>query len=75
MKTIWDKSEIREVNSVGTFKEEFTEVCELQLKDYNFKSLDTSKGDLYPLTNMVGILNVLDWETEQVRINIAIEPT
>lgn len=75
MKTIWDKSEIRKVDTIGTFKEEYTEVCELVLKDYNFKSLSTSKGDLYPLTNMMGILSMLDEETEQVRVNVCIEPT
>lgn len=75
MSTIWNKSEIRKVNSIGTFKEAYTETCELVLKDYNFKSLDTSKNDLYPLTNMFGVLNMLDEETEQIRVNICIEPT
>lgn len=75
MKTTWNKSEIREVDKVSNLKEEFTEVCELVLKDYNFKSLSTSKNDLYPLTNMLGILDMLDEETEQIRVNIAIEPT
>lgn len=73
MNTIWNKSEIKKSNNIGKFKEEFTECCELILKDYNFKSLSTSKGDLYPLTNMMGILKMLD-DNEQIRINIAIEP-
>lgn len=75
IKTTWNKSEIRKVDDVAVFKEEFTEVCELVLKDYNFKSLSISKNDLYPLTNMMGILDMLDEETEQIRVNIAIEPT
>lgn len=73
MNTIWNKSEIKEVKNIGKFREEFTECCELILKDYNFKSLSTSKGDLYPLTNMMGILKMLD-DNEQIRVNIAIEP-
>lgn len=74
MDTIWNKSDIRETATLGTFKEEYTEVCELVLKDYNFKSTSISKGDLYPLTNMMGILKMIN-ENEQVRVNIAIEPT
>lgn len=73
MNTIWNKSEIKKVNHIGKFKEEYTECCELILKDYNFKSISTSKNDLYPLTNMFGIIKMID-ENEQVRVNIAIEP-
>ncbi len=50
-----------------------TEVCELILKDYNFKSLSVSKNDLYPLTNMMGILRTLN-DGETIRVNITIEP-
>ncbi|GAA0076226.1 hypothetical protein UT300005_06040 [Clostridium sp. CTA-5] len=73
MNTIWNKADIREVKTIGKFKKEYTECCELILKDYNFKSLSTNKNDLYPLTNMMGILKMLG-ENEQVRVNIAIEP-
>ncbi|WP_061342917.1 hypothetical protein [Clostridium botulinum] len=73
MNTIWNKSEIKTVKNIGKFKEEFTESCELILKDYNFKSLSTSKNDLYPLTNMMGILKMLE-DNGQIRVNITIEP-
>lgn len=76
MKTIWNKSEISrtEVSNVNSFNIKKTELCEIVLKDYNFKSLSTNRGNLYPLTNMMGIVKQLK-EGEQVRINIAIEPT
>ena len=75
MDTIWSNAEITKVNNIESemsFKN--TEVCELILKDYNFKSLSVSRGDLYPLTNMMGILKMLS-DNETVRVNIAIEPT
>ena len=75
MDTIWNNAEITKVNNIESemsFKN--TEVCELILKDYNFKSLSVSRGDLYPLTNMMGILKMLS-DNETVRVNIAIEPT
>lgn len=75
MHTIWNNAEITKVDNIESgmsFKN--TEVCELILKDYNFKSLSVSRGDLYPLTNMMGILKMLS-DNETVRVNIAIEPT
>lgn len=74
MDTIWNNSEISKVDDIDKMSFKNTEVCELILKDYNFKSLSVSRGDLYPLTNMMGILKMLN-EEETVRINIAIEPT
>ena len=74
MDTIWNNAEITKVDNIEngmSFKN--TEVCELILKDYNFKSLSVSRGDLYPLTNMMGILKMLN-DNETVRLNIAIEP-
>lgn len=74
MDTIWDKAEITKVNDIESMNFKNTEVCELILKDYNFKSLSVGRGDLYPLTNMMGILKMLS-DNETVRVNIAIEPT
>lgn len=74
MDTIWNNAEISKVDDIDKVSFKNTEVCELILKDYNFKSLSVSRGDLYPLTNMMGILKMLN-EEETVRINIAIEPT
>jgi hypothetical protein len=73
--TIYNKSEIRKVDDseLNNFNKTFTEVCEIVLKDFNFKSLSITKGDLYPLTNMMGVLKQLK-ENEKIRINIAIEP-
>lgn len=74
MDTIWDKSEITKVDNIERMNIKNTEVCELILKDYNFKSLSVSRGDLYPLTNMMGILKMLS-DDETIRVNIAIETT
>lgn len=74
MDTIWNNAEISKVDDIDKMSFKNTEVCELILKDYNFKSLSVSKGDLYPLTNMMGILKMLN-DNETVRVNIAIEPT
>ena len=74
MDTIWNKAEITKVDNIGEMNFKNTEVCELILKDYNFKSLSVSRGDLYPLTNMMGILKMLS-DDETIRVNIAIEPT
>lgn len=75
MKTVWNKSNISEVNTIplSNFNSSKTEICELVLKDFNFKSLNTNKKDLYPLTNMIGIIKDLK-DDEKVRVNIAIEP-
>ena len=74
MDTIWNNAEISKVDDIDKMNFKNTEVCELILKDYNFKSLSVSRGDLYPLTNMMGILKMLN-DNETVRVNIAIEPT
>ncbi|MBE6067792.1 MAG: hypothetical protein E7211_08880 [Clostridium lundense] len=76
MRTIWNKADISRTPqyNVNAFNRKKTEICEMVLKDYNFKSLSTDKSNLYPLTNMMGITKILK-EGEQVRINIAIEPT
>lgn len=76
MKTTWNRSEIRKVSNkdMKKFDPRHTEVCEIVLRDYNFKSLNTGRGNLYPLTNMLSVVNSLR-TGEQVRVNIAIEPT
>jgi hypothetical protein len=75
MKTVWNKAEISSTNreNIDNFNINNTAVCELVLKDYNFKSLSISKGHLYPLTNMFSVLRGIK-EGEQIRVNIAIEP-
>ncbi len=75
IKTVWNKAEISKTNrdKLNKFNHKNTEICELILKDYNFKSLSTSKGHLYPLTNMFSVLRGLK-DGEQVRVNIVIEP-
>ena len=72
-KTIWDKANIHEENLASNIKEETTELAELVLKDFNFKSLSTDKGDLYPLSNIMAITKVLNDE-ETIRISICFEP-
>ena len=72
-KTIWDKANIHEENLASNIKEETTELAELVLKDFNFKSLSTDKGDLYPLTNIMAITKVLNDE-ETIRISVCFEP-
>lgn len=47
--------------------------CEMVLKTYNYKSLNTDLSNQYPLTNMIGITKALK-DDEFVRVNIAIEP-
>ncbi|KJS81660.1 MAG: hypothetical protein JM58_16430 [Peptococcaceae bacterium BICA1-8] len=74
MKTVWNKSTIEPIaGEVESFTRQKTEVCELVLKDYNFKSFSTSKSDLYPLTNMIGVTKNLK-DNEKVRASITIEP-
>jgi hypothetical protein len=75
MRTVWNGSNINMTEGVEltNFDIDKTEICELVLKDYNFKSLNTDKGNLYPLTNMMGILRSLR-EDDQIRVCIAIEP-
>lgn len=75
MKTVWNKCNINETDGkeLIDFKIYKTEVCELILKDYNFKSLDTNRTNLYPLTNMLGIVRDLK-EDEKIRVFILIEP-
>ncbi|UYZ39093.1 hypothetical protein OD350_28895 (plasmid) [Clostridium beijerinckii] len=75
MKTIWNRSEVSrtEISNINSFNKNKTCLCEMVLKDFNFKSLSTAKNNLYPLTNMMGITKLLR-DSEQVRINIAIEP-
>ena len=48
--------------------------CEMVLKTFNYKSLNTDLSNQYPLTNMIGITKALK-DDEFVRVNIAIEPT
>ncbi|MFT9495877.1 hypothetical protein [Anaerosolibacter sp.] len=75
METVWKGCAIQRVerSDLGNFDIDKTEVCELVLRDYNFKSISTSKGDLYPLTNMLGITRDL-LEGERIRIHIAMQP-
>lgn len=76
MKTAWNRSEISKIPSINMiqFNQKNCEICEVVLKDYSFKSLSIDRRNLYPLTNMMGILRMLN-DGEQVRINVAIEPT
>ena len=73
MKTVWDKANIHRESIESPFVVSNTEFGELVLRDYNFKSLDTSKGDLYPLTNVMSLVKTLR-ENERVRISICFEP-
>lgn len=72
-KNTWDKANIHEDELDNDFAINDVEFGELVLRDYNFKSLSTSKGDLYPLTNLLGLTNVLN-DDERVRISICFEP-
>lgn len=80
IKAIWNNSAVLEVtkeelNELNKFDNDNSTVSRLISKTYNFKSLKTDKGDLYPLTNMLGIVSELDGELEEkVRLNFDIEP-
>lgn len=74
MATVWPKAELRVedlplILDVGGN----IQAGELVQRDYNFKSLECSTNDLYPLTNMLGIVKSLG-DDEEVRVNIVIEP-
>ena len=74
MATVWPKAELRVeelplILDVGGN----IQAGELVQRDYNFKSLECSTNDLYPLTNMLGIVKSMD-DSEEVRVNIVIEP-
>lgn len=73
--TIWNKADISEVTGkeLKSFTLEESDVCDLTLKDYNFKSLSADRGNLYPLNNMLGITKELQ-EGEKVRVNFSIDP-
>ena len=75
METVWKGCAIQEVDikAIGDFDIEKSEVSELVLKDYNFKSISTNKGDLYPLTNMLGITRDL-LKDEKIRVHMAMQP-
>lgn len=72
-KTTWDKANIYEDQLDNEFEIDNVEFGELVLKDFNFKSLNTAKSDLYPLTNLLGVTKVLNDE-ERVRVSICFEP-
>lgn len=72
-KTIWPKANIHEEALENEFNDSTTDLAELVLKDYNFKSLSTDKGDLYPLTNIMAITKTLN-DSERVRISLCFEP-
>lgn len=72
-KTIWPKANIHEEALENEFNDSTTDLAELVLKDYNFKSLSTDKGDLFPLTNIMAITKTLT-EDEHVRISLCFEP-
>lgn len=72
-KTTWDKANIHQDHLDNNFNIDDVEFGELVLKDYNFKSLNTSKNDLYPLTNLLSFTRVLNDE-ERVRVSICFEP-
>lgn len=73
VKTVWNKSNIHEDTLDNSFNIENVEFGELVLKDFNFKSLNTSRGDLYPLTNLLGLTKVLN-EGERIRVSVCFEP-
>lgn len=74
MESIWKGSAIEKVDSfnLNNFKYEDTDIGNLILKNYNFKSLSTSTNDLYPLTNMLGVTRQLQ-DDEKVRVNFNID--
>lgn len=72
MHTVWPKSEIRPEESPPVEAFNNPVVGELIQKDYNFKSLDCTTGNLYPLTNLLGIIKSLQ-EHEEVRITLVLE--
>lgn len=79
IKAIWNNSAILEITpdeleKLNDFKDNST-ASNLVLKTFNFKSLNTSKDNLYPLTNMIGITNQLKADkNEMVRLNFDISP-
>lgn len=73
LETVWNHAEIRKVDTVESFNIDNSEVCDLVLKDYNFKSLRTDTRDLYPLTNMLGVTRDL-LDGEGVRVSFAFKP-
>ncbi|MBQ8992884.1 MAG: hypothetical protein IJ085_01950, partial [Turicibacter sp.] len=72
-KTVWNKANIHVETMENNFNIQTTELAELVLKDYNFKSLNTDKGDLFPLTNLLSMTKALN-EKERVRVSICLEP-
>ena len=72
-KTVWNKANIHVEELENNFNVPTTELAELVLKDYNFKSLNTDKGDLFPLTNLLSMTKALN-EKERVRVSICLEP-
>ena len=72
-KTVWNKANIHVEAIENNFNIQTTELAELVLKDYNFKSLNTDKGDLFPLTNLLSMTKALN-EKERVRVSICLEP-
>lgn len=80
IKSIWSNSAIleatkEEIKLLDSFNEGNSLVTRLINKTYNFKSINTDKGNLYPLTNMLGIITDLKEEfNEKVRVNFDIEP-
>ena len=79
IKSIWGncaiiKIEKDELSRLNDFNNNSI-ATKLLLKTFNFKSLNTSKDDLYPLTNMIGITTELKSDqNEMVRLNFDIEP-
>lgn len=72
-KTVWNKANIHVEALENNFNIQTTELAELVLKDYTFKSLNTDKGDLFPLTNLLSMTKALN-EKERVRVSICLEP-
>ena len=72
-KTVWNKANIHVEELENNFNIKTTELAELVLKDYTFKSLNTDKGDLFPLTNLLSMTKALT-EKERVRVSICLEP-
>ena len=81
IKSIWNNSAVLEATKedlieLNNFNSNNSLVSRLINKTFNFKSINTDKSDLYPLTNMLGIVTNLDSKLgEKIRVNFNIEPT
>ena len=59
-KTVWNKANIHVEALENNLNIQTTELAELVLKDYTFKSLNTDKGDLFHHTNLLSMTKALN---------------